>query len=645
MPQVRVYQGPQVSENQLPGNRVSGTPGQVIGAAQENAARLTGAVAKMAGGAADVLAGGMVEQAKVDATQAIVELQEASKQRMLDMQANEVGAKAEGLRDTHAKWFGEAAQKVGGKLKDQYARSLFDAKSQEIRLRHFSEVDAHSFREKQKYDQAVFASAVASNGDLYLSATTNENEALALNDIIALVQDKLKGQDTATTDKAIRDVLSPLIVDKAGKYLKIGKPDDGLAYLQNMRDTGLLSEGAFEKAKSVFEKESAGLSGYVFGKSNDSVAAARREAEKRFGVGTDLADAMVNGAKRAVGEREEARKFNVSKLVTQAERLVLNAKGDPSVVPDSLISKMADPANGEYGVDAALRFTEAKNRALDNKAQNGEPYAKTTNTDKYFKALNAIAAGDIKSHDELQVYVPFLTKTDFGVIDRALKDKALIDPNEVNASFERYSGKKPKDDAKSFSLVYQELLRQAAGGKPVDIDAVVRSYYVDRVAGDKRVKAELAGEEYAAPEMPEDYGEGLKDVPKSMEKVWHVYVDAAADAVDNERKRLASGTLSAAESKAANTRIANARALLVKAQDVITRLQKSGDLADENVAQEFYQKHGYDYEDWIVRHAVSGVEHNTETLAIYSFLRELGVADPTADDVLGILNDFPPEAQ
>lgn len=628
MPQVQVYNGPQVSENMPAQNRVSGSPGGVIGDAQERQAALANTLGKMVGAGAELITKIEDKKAQELVTPALVQLQTAARNNKLRMQTEEVLDKAKDLRPKHEQWFDEQMTKIGGALGNERARQYFDAKSQELRDRYLGEVDAHEFGEKTKAKEIAAKSQVALLVDSAVGATTAEAQSGAIADLdrFLTTQANDKGlTDPAAVAQAKRPVFEALVKQIAGGYVKAGRGEEAKAFIEQQAAAGRLGEA--EKSGLLHEvgKEIANNDGVDAAVKTGTLAGALRVVREKYKEGSDEERAAVNGAKSKLAEIEALRNDAIERKVTELTAYAYRNGGIGSIT-DKQLDDLA--RLGGKAASQALSWKETRDRERENKMKNGTRFAMDDDENKFYEVASKLSAHEITTPEQLQQYAGFFTKGTYNGFERDLREKTYPDVKVVAAEYERLTGKKVEDDLGRFNRVFSAVRAAQTGNAAVDVHAVVRGEVTKQVIdwGSDKPRVDMSPGERKQrfrPEAAKDFGGKVENARPVLSQLLGAFSKMYRD--DAAALRAKPGEQDPVALRMAND---NVKASLHAASRIATAVEDP---------QAFYERYGYAYENWAYnKMSLGGFPVDDKMMAVYAVLTEIDKVEPTTERALAV---------
>lgn len=634
MPQVQVYRGPQATENMPAQNRLSGAPGEVTGNAQEYRAKTIGAIGTLAGKAADVAFAIDDANAKEEVLPALVNLQAKMRDNKLRMDQEEIGDKAVGAVDRHDKWFSSQQQEIAGALKNPRARQYFDAKAFELRDRYLGEVDAHEQQQRFKTAEAAAEAQVGVLSDSVVLAKTPDAQQGALRDLDQFVTTygASKGLTDERLDAFKQKVLAGAIGTVADHYVAAGRGEEARQFLEQQHAAGRIAGKTFDDAVKKIGKEIAQNDGRAIGSRTDSLAGAFAAIDKKYDKNGDEWKLAREGAKAAIAEKEQARNDQIEKTTNELWAHAYKNGGVMSVT-DAQLQRLADL--GGRGPQIAQQFKDARERERDNVTENGTRFAEVDDDLAYSNALRAISGDEIKTisggnpETSLEQYAGLLTQRTYNLLRNMMRDKFYPKVDEVKMEFKNIFGKTEIEDPVRFKRVLESVYAASTGNATVDVGAIVR-----REAHVSVVDASLTpgsgftfGSDKKFVDLPESVrAKGFRPVaPSGYEDVVSATKPDVALLLDLYRARYETASMSADKNQAALARQNFAR--VTKAAEAFASVQ--------NDEQAFYEKYGYNYEDWAARKvALGGFPVDDRMRAVYAVLTELNSQEPTAKQAL-----------
>jgi len=452
MPKVPTYDSPSVQSRGIPNAsiRTGGVSADAFGAGLGRAMESGGQVLMKVGQAIDQANEKKAVADGMDASDTLNQEWNAKQQEFSQLK----GKDAANIQKDMGAWYDKRAAEIGGGLEDERARRLFDRNAK--RLRMSADDWAFGYQEKQGdvYYAATMESNIKSAQQSAIFNPTNENIAQQTETMRGIYQDMAhrKGFDSNWVNQnteTMRQGLYGDILKNAMQQDAVGSVNSFIEQYGDSIDPGL--RGQAEKwvhKKNLSAETEAFAESLVSGgvSYDDAINAA---TEKYTGDDQDAALSKVRSV--FAGRSREASKAKTA-AVDALEAKAYKAGGWAGVSDDD-IDALADIDAG-----AALRVRNAKAAELSKQAK---PQKVTVSDDDKLAEASARLFDDaedrITKPEQLEVYRPFLTKTDYNSLAKSLEKDRKVTDKQLEDAYMQYAPPRLKNTPRKNWTQEQEL--------------------------------------------------------------------------------------------------------------------------------------------------------------------------------------------
>lgn len=435
MPQIPVYEGPQVEQTGLPGARQSADGvGALAQAGQANASML-GRAAQGVADLADVMQRKQMRDDEDAALKAITGLQADSSAYSMSLRKSRLGDGAKGAVNDSDVWFAESARKYSDGLGNDRQRALFERKAQDIRARLMDYAGRHELEQTEIARKATMKATIDST--IEAGIVDPAFAPKAERDIVALVARGLAEDgitDPAVLESEARQYTTRLHGNIALNLME-QDPAKAVEYLNGNRKS--MDQSSYDKLLDSASKGVAEKDARQFGQDraarNVPLDVALEEARKKGGE--QFGDLWASGVKQAYGEREAAKRQRVDALYDDLQREANRAgsyRGLSQAKIDAL--NMLEPTR-------AAHFIRARQAEIENLSSTGSPHATRDNYEVLDEVERRIAAGDITSSDQINQYSPFLTPSTVKTLRGTVQKRGDVSYTDMQRAFVDRLGK------------------------------------------------------------------------------------------------------------------------------------------------------------------------------------------------------------
>ena len=455
MPKVPTYDSPSVQSRGIPNAsiRTGGVSADAFGAGLGRAMESGGQVLMKVGQAIDQANEKKAVADGMDASDTLNQEWNAKQQEFSQLK----GKDAANIQKDMGAWYDKRAAEIGGGLEDERARRLFDRNAK--RLRMSADDWAFGYQEKQGdvYYAATMESNIKSAQQSAIFNPTNENIAQQTETIRGIYQDMAhrKGFDSNWVNQnteAMRQGLYGDILKNAMQQDAVGSVSSFIEEHGDSIDPGLRGQAEKWVHKKNLSAETEAFAESLVGGGVSFDDAINAATKKYTGDDQDVALSKVRSV--FAGRSREASKAKTA-AIDALETKAYKAGGWAGVSDDD-IDALADIDAG-----AALRVRKAKAIELEQQAKDGQPKKRTVSDDDALAEASARLFDDaddrITKPEQLEVYRPLLTKTDYNALSRSLEKDRKVSDAKLEEAYLQYAPPKLKNTPRKRWTQEQEL--------------------------------------------------------------------------------------------------------------------------------------------------------------------------------------------
>lgn len=452
MPKVPTYDSPTVQSRGIPNAsiRTGGVSAEAFGAGLGRAMESVGQVSMKVGQAIDQANEKKAVSDGMDASDTLNQEWNAKQQEFSQLK----GKDAANIQKDMGAWYDRRAAEIGGGLEDERARRLFDRNAK--RLRMSADDWAFSYQEKQGdvYYSATMESNIKSAQNAAIFNPTSENIAQQTEIMRGVYQDMAlrKGFDSNWVNQnteTMRQGLYADILKNAMQQDAVGSVNSFIEQYGDSIDPGLRGQAEQWVHKKNLSTETESF------------------AESLAGGGVSYDEAIDAATKKYSGDDQDVALSKVRSVYAGRNRDISRAK---TAAVDALESK-AYKAGGWAGVSdddidaladidagAALRVKRAKAEELTRETK--QKRRTVSDDDALAEASSRLfddAEDKITKPEQLEVYRPFLTKTDYNALSRSLEKDRKVSDAKLEEAYLQYAPPKLKNTPRKLWTQEQEL--------------------------------------------------------------------------------------------------------------------------------------------------------------------------------------------
>lgn len=454
MPKVPTYDSPSVQSRGIPNAsiRTGGVSAEAFGAGLGRAMESGGQVLMKVGQAIDQANEKKAVADGMDASDTLNQEWNAKQQEFSQLK----GKDAANVQKDMGAWYDKRAAEIGVGLEDERARRLFDRNAK--RLRMSADDWAFGYQEKQGdvYFNATMESNIKSAQQSAIFNPTNENIAQQVGITHEIYRDIAlrKGLDADWVNQnteTMRQGLYGDILKNAMQQDAVGSVNSFIEQYGDSIDPGLRGQAEKWVHKKNLSTETESFAESLAGGGVGYDEAIDAATKKYSGDDQDVALSKVRSVFAA---RNRAQKQASAAAVDALEAKAYKAGGWAGVNDDD-IDALADEDAG-----AALRIKKAKKAELYEAARKDGKARTESDPDALAEASSRLfddADNKITKPEQLEVYRPFLTKTDFNSLSRDLGKDRKVSEAKLEEAYLQYAPENIRETPRKKWTQEQEL--------------------------------------------------------------------------------------------------------------------------------------------------------------------------------------------
>lgn len=408
--------------------------------------------------------------------QAEVALKDAERAFLSEMN-NRKGADAFGVTEDAEKWWQENAQKIGGTLKNEMQRQMFDEIAQSRRQLSLNSVSGYEAGERRNSfnnsAKALIETSIAAASEAAFNPSAIEFEKARILETIGDLADSngwtpeiVKAESEAAMTAMHGAVVTSLMAKTplaAQEYFKNNRDEisgKARAAMEVQIEAAVVDEKGFNKANAIFDDESS---------FDEAVKEVRKIKDK------DLQKATRDHLRLMYADEVAARQENERTASDDAWKIMASGRNISNIPPTIWANLAGTEQIRLQQFEQARAAAQIKPVTVDN-------------VDVLSELQRGIEDRTITSLDEMRQYQPFLKPGTFETQRQAMLKAGEVPQDDILRAYESRIEKKRDsgtdrwgDDEREEFLLIQEYVNKHVkeGGRVEDIDALVDKWFLD----------------------------------------------------------------------------------------------------------------------------------------------------------------------